>query len=555
MFKRPTGVHFGASAQGICAEIRFSFRSLSFDRGYLIGSVSSLAVGIGGAVVVASVLSALLLPSLPYRDQDHLAVLRPTSTWELFERLKLASAFDAVAAYNEQAANLVGGIEPQRILVGRVTSDFMRIASVGIIAGRAFAEPEFEVGHEDVALIKAGLWRQHYGAATDVVGRTISLDDRPYTVIGVVGDDFKAPTQIATGRGLSIESGIAVLTPLRTNPLFTDSNSTDRLWRGLNVIVHLRDNVQMSRARSELDAAASESQSRRPLNQKYNLVPFEEAVRGDVPRQLAIVTLAVALLLIVACANFSNLALGRWARRQMEQGTRSALGATREQLVRLPLLETLCVSVIGGVAGLGLAFMGVTLIANLSGEALSGLDSLSVDVRVAALGIVLALCTGAVIGALPARRCAKLDPSNVLRGDQGTGDWPRKSFTPISLLVVGEISMCLAALVCSGTLVRALLNETRIDLGFRTENVLTADVSLSPLRYPTVPHAREFFRELLDRASVLPGVVSASTQHLDSSKISTWNVTNLLRRLVETALQNTFYWDYRRPFVQQRRRT
>lgn len=496
--------------QLILAEILYSFRSLSSDRGYLIGSVFSLAVGIGGATVFASVLVALLLPPLPYRDQDRLAVIRPTATWELFERLKLASAFDAVAAYNEQAANLVGGTEPQRILIGRVTSDFMRIARVSIIAGRAFTEADYEVGHEDVALLTARLWRQQYGAADDIVGRTIWFDERPYTVVGVVDDDFKAPTQIGAGRGLAIESGAAVLTPLQSNPVMANPNATDRLWRGLYVIVHFRDEVEIARARSELDAIASESPTRPGAGHKYTLVPFGEFVRGDVPQQLAIVTLAVGLLLVVACANFSNLALARWARQQVPQGTRLALGASREQLVRLPLLETMSVSILGGAAGLGAALIGVKLIASLGGEALSGLDLLRVDGRVAAFGVILTFLTGALVGALPARRCAKFNPADVLRGDQGAGDWPSKSFTLTSLLVVVEIALCLAALICSGTLMQALLQETRVELGFRTENVLTADISLSPIRYPTVPHARAFFRELLDRASVLPGVDSVS---------------------------------------------
>src|SRR6478736_3824186 len=151
---------FEAIADRIRADIRHSWRSLRSDRGYFIGSVASLAIGIGGAALTFGILLALLFPSLPYRDQARLGVVQPAPSWDLVERLKQVPAFDSVAAYNEQAANLVGGTEPQRVLVGRVSADFMQVADLKVVAGRPFNEGDFSHGHDDVALLTTGIWRR-----------------------------------------------------------------------------------------------------------------------------------------------------------------------------------------------------------------------------------------------------------------------------------------------------------------------------------------------------------------------------------------------------------
>lgn len=495
---------------GVFAEIRYSWRGLRRARGYVIAAASSLALGIGGAAVVFSVLLALLFPRLPYTDTERLAIVQPSPTWAVFQGLAASDAFDTVAAYNEQAANLVGPAGPERVLVGRVTDGFMRVARLRIVAGRGLSDGDFRAGHEQVALLTSALWRSHFGADKGVVGRAVSLDDRSYTIIGVADEEFRAPTQLSSGRGISLESGPALLTPLLGDPLASDPSATDRLWRGLNIIVHLRGGVEITRANSELGAIVMGAVSNPARNRDYTLLPFSHVVRGDLPRQLAVVTVAVALLLLVACANFANLALGRWSLQMVEHGTRMALGAGRARLVRMSLVETMSVALVGGVAGLGLAVIGVRLVASLGGELLTGLDTLVLDDRVVAFGIGLTFCTGVVVGTLPAIRFTALDASDVLRGEQGTAIGPRRIFALSSLFVVLEIAVCFGSLMCAGVLARSLFNESRVDLGFRTAGVLTADISISRLRYPTPTQARSFFRELVDRASALPGVQTVS---------------------------------------------
>jgi putative ABC transport system permease protein len=491
--------------------LKLLIRSLGRAWGGTVVAVMSLGLGLAGVTVVFSVVSALLLAPLPYAGADRLVLVEPHPLWEVYQAWQADNdVFDGMAGYNERAANLSGNGDPQRILMGRVTEHFLEVTGVRPIVGRSFLAGDFESGHEQVALITHRLWRRQYGGSSDVIGRTLSLDGRPYTIIGVLPPDFRPPTDLASGRELSIAWGAAVLMPLVGNPLARDPNATDRMWRGLAVVARLRPDVTLERAQSDLAVIAGGVPLRSPvLKHDYALIKLTDYVAGDLSRQLAILATAVGLLLIVACANVANLVLARGLSRRVELGTRMALGASRSDLVRQTIAETLALGVLGGTIGVGLAWAGARLVAVLGGAILSRLDQVAIDPRVLAFSAVVSIGTGVVVGILPALQLSNIDPALALRSLPGSEFRVRRR-TLRSALVVVEVALSLVLLVGASLLASELARLVRVDLGFRTTDTLTADVSLSRAQYASPSALAAFFRDLLDRAAALPGVDSVA---------------------------------------------
>ncbi len=487
-------------------------RSLGRARGYAIVAVASLALGIAGVTVVFSVVSALLLAPLPYANGDRLVLVRPHPPWEVFQAWQADNVvFDGLGGYTERAANLAGGVEPQRILMGRVTQRFLEVTGVGPVVGRTLTTGDFQPGHDQVALVTDRLWRRQYAGAPDVIGRTLILDDRVFTIVGVLPPEFLAPTELVSGRELAMEWGAAVLVPLVGNPLVRDPNATDRMWRGLAVVARLRPDATLDRAQSDLAVIAGRVPLRSPLlKREYTLVRLTDYVAGELPRQLAILAAAVGLLLVVACANVANLVLARGMSKRSELGTRMALGASKSRLVRQTLGETLALGLAGGVIGTALAWAGTRTVAALGGQILSRLDGVSIDLRVLAFAVGVSICSGVVVGVVPALQLTRFDPATALKADKGFGVRSRRRLGPQALFVLIEVAFSVVLLVGAALLGRDFTRLVRGDLGFRTADTLTADVSLSRTQYAGPAALGTYFRDLLDRASALPGVESVA---------------------------------------------
>jgi len=475
-------------------------------------AVVSLALGIAGVTVVFSVVRALLLAPPPYTHAERLVLVEPGPLWEVYEAWRTDNVvFDAMAGYNERAANLSGNGEPLRVLVGRVTPDFFEVTGVRPAVGRPFDAGEFQPGHELVTLVTDRLWRRRYAASPDVLGRTLTLDDRVYTIVGVLPPDFRAPTELASGRALAIDWGADVVVPLVGSPLARDPNATDRMYRGFNVVARLTTGVGLERAQADLAVIADRVPLRSPrLKRTYTLTRLTDYMAGSLPRQLAILAAAVGLLLVVACANVANLVLARGVSRRTELGTRMALGASRGRLVRQTLGETLALSLAGGAVGVALAWAATRVVAAAGGQILSRLDAVSIDPRVLAFAVAASVGTGLVVGVLPALQLSRFDPVAALKAEPGFGVRSRRRAGPRALLVLVEVALSVVLLVGATLLGRALLGLVRVDLGFRTTDTLTADVSLGRGQYAGPAETTAFFRDLLDRAAALPGVESAA---------------------------------------------
>jgi predicted permease len=492
--------------------IRRAARAPRRAPGFTTAAVLALALGIGGSTVVFSVVNALLLRPLPYANPERLVVARPGPLWPIYEQWRTAGAvFEGLAAYNLRAANLDGAGEPERIMVARATGNFLSVVGVQPALGRAFAADELRTGQDNVVLLTDAFWRRRFGASRDVLGRTLVLDDRPYTVVGVLPHSFKTLLELVPARGLSFDWGAAVVAPLVSDPLRTrDANSTDRFWRGMEVVGRLRPGITIERARAETAAITSRVQVAPLPRREYTLVGLTDYVAGDLPAQMGLLAAAVGLLLLVACANVANLLLARGTSRRREMATRAAIGASMGHLVRHALTETLLLGLGGGLAGILAAWGGVRTIAAYGGDVLGGLAETRLDLPVLGFAAGLSLVVGLVVGLVPAIRLSRLAPAGALKVARGYAPDSAGRMAMSSALVVVEVIISLVLVVGAGLLARDFAGLVSIDLGFRSEGVLTADVSLSRVQYKTPAQKMSYFMDLVSRAAGLPGVQFAA---------------------------------------------
>jgi predicted permease len=490
---------------------RLALRALGRTPAFTLAAVGALALGIGGSTVVFSVVDTLLLRPLPYAEPERLVLAEMGPPWALYEQWRAADVFEGMAAYNERAANVTGAGEPERIVMARVTPNFLSVVGVNPRIGHGFGRQQSEPGGDRVVLLTDAFWRKHFGGSPGAIGRTLTLDDQAYTVIGVLPRTFQTPMQLMPARGLSFDWGAAVLVPLVSDPLrLREPTSTDRFWRGLNVIARLRRGVTVERARAAAATMAAGVTLPPYLKREYRIVALTEFVAGDLPSQMAILVAAVGLLLLVACGNVANLVLARGAARRREMVTRAALGASARHLVGHALTETVTLGALGGVLGALTAWGGVKAVSVFGGPVLGRLDGVGLDLRVLAFAAALSLGVGLLVGLLPAVRLAGADPASALRVTRGYAPDRSGRLAVSSLLVVVEVVLSLVLIVGAGLLARDLSGLLSADLGFRSEGVLTADVSLSRTRYPKRPQVNAFFEDLLTRAAALPSVQSVA---------------------------------------------
>ena len=490
---------------------RVGARALLRDRMFSSVALGTLALGMGGATLVVSIAAGLMTGLIPYKRPESIAILRPTlSDWRLFELLQSDyGPLQGLAAYNERAANLGDPIRPERILVGRVTAGFLPLVEVRVALGRAFSNSDFQEEQPNVVLLTNDLWRRRFGGSEQVVGTRLILDDRVYTVIGVLAAGFRAPGDLAPARAMTVHTGAEVLVPLKGNPQARDPLATDRMWRGVIVLARLRPSFTLDHARSHLRVLTGRlpaGPSRPPV---YSFLPLLDYVAGELPGQLSVLAAAVLLLLIVSCANVAHLVLARGVSRGQEMATRSALGAPRAHLVRCTLSESLLLSIGGGVVGVGFASAGGAVLLRIANPVLSRLDQVHIDWRVLGFAVALSLAVGVVVGIIPGLQVARIDPLPALKGQPRSSGRVGHSWWR-STLVVTQIATSVVLLIGAGLLAKDFLRLTRVDLGFKPDGVLVGEVSLSRLKYANPERSDAFFRQLLDRAAELPGIRAAA---------------------------------------------
>lgn len=487
-------------------DLRYALRQLRKRPGFTAIAVATLALGIGANTAIFSVVNGVLLRPLPFPDPDRLVVLwerdltegsgeGPTTPGTYSDWREGASAFESLAAFSTTTRNIAGPGDPERLVGTLSAGSIFDVLHVPALLGRTFTAAEDRAGGERVVVLSHRAWQRLFGGDPAAIGRTLTLNDETYTLIGAMPASFRFP---------DAETDFWI--PSYMSGSFRD----DRTQYFLRVLGRLRPEATLEGARTEMEAIMARLRAEYPRANRdagVSLVPLREEVAGEVRLRLLVLMGAVGLVLLIACANLINLLLARSTLRRSEIALRGALGASRARLLRQLLTESLTLAVLGGAAGLLLgAFLLDVLLAILPAD-LPRAQEIHLDRSVLGFTLAISLLAGLATGILPALTAT----SSALRGALRESD--RVSVSRGRMrggLVAAELALAVVLLAGAGLLTRSLWLLQRVDPGVRVANVLTFQVSLPASRYPDPTQRLEFFRAAVERISALPGVGSAS---------------------------------------------
>jgi putative ABC transport system permease protein len=487
-------------------DVRFSLRQLRRSPGFTAIALLTLALGIGANTAIFSVVRGVLLRDLPYTDSARLLRIHSLSKGNEYsvspadfnDWSKQNRSFSAVAASDESTVNLTGSGPAERYTQARVSANMFQLLGVRPALGRAFAPGEDAESAPRVVILSDGLWRSRFGADRSIIGKTIVLDGFATEVVGVAPPEMRYPSPV----------DMWLTTRFRARDL-TDAG---RGARWIDVVGRLAPGVSEAQASADLAAIARRLELQDPRhNQGFGtrLVSLRDEMIGDVRTPLIILLAAVGFVMLIACANVASLLLGRTAAREAELAVRTALGAGRGRLVRQLLTESICLALIGGLLGLGLAVWGTRLLIALAPNDIPRLYDVRVDtwVMLFTLGATAVAAVG--FGAIPAWQAKVGQLASTLReGNRGSRTRPG-SARARATLVISEITLALMLLAGAGLLIKSFARLRDVDPGFNPKGVSTFTVSLSPVKYETTDQQREFATTLLDRVRAIPGVDSA----------------------------------------------
>src|SRR5262245_12504790 len=493
-------------------DVAFGVRMLRRQPGFTAVAVLALALSIGANTAIFSVVDAVLWRPLPFPRADELVALGearpregrvngPVAPADFFDWRRDSRSFAAMAAYSENAVNLTGSGEPERLRALSVAPGFLTALGIGPTIGRDIAIDEETDGRHRVVLLTDGLWRRRFGADPAIVGRTVTVNGNPYQVIGVLPERFWWPTRPD------------VLVPLALD----EHDRTLRAAHFLGVVGRRNKGVSFEQAREEMAVIGSRLSATYPLenaNHTSSVLPLRDALVGDVRTALLVLLGAVGLVLLIACANVATLLLARATTRQKELAIRMAVGGARSRLVQQMLTESLVLATAGGAVGLLLAVWSIEALRRIlpaQFSELPGIDQLGVDARVLIAAFIVSLFTGVAFGVAPALVASDQRVGATLnegaRGTSGGAGGRRLRST----LVVAELALSLVLLVGAGLLMASFWKLTDVSPGFRPNQLVTMRLTLPFARYPDHARAVAFYETLLDRLRILPGIDRAAT--------------------------------------------
>ncbi len=493
---------------GWLQDLRYGLRVLAKSPGFAAAAVAALALGIGANTAIFSVVDAVLIRPLAYREPERLLVV-----WETFKARKQVrnvvspanflewqaqnTVFEDIAALTDFRLNLTGAGEPEELQAQIATANLFTVLGVNAARGRTFLPEEGLPNAANVVVLSHELWERRFGADPAVIGKSLNLGAEAHTVIGVMP------------RGFRFLNKAELWVPHR---LDRSRNYRQMAGRYLASVARLKPGVSLEQARAEMETIARRLEQDYPEFNKgwsVNPVPLEEQIEGEMQRPLAVLLVAVGLVLLIACANVANLLLARAASRQREIAIRTSLGAERWRVVRQLLTESLVLAALGGAAGLLVARWGVDGLVAVAPKNLPRLDEIGIDIRVLAFTMLLCILTAVVFGLGPAVLAVRANPQESLKEGGRSVLGGLRSRRLSSAFVMAEVALSLLLLIGAGLLIRSFQRLTAVNPGFQTENLLTARVTLPGSQYQPAQRVA-FFRQAVERIATLPGVRSAS---------------------------------------------
>jgi putative ABC transport system permease protein len=483
-------------------------RMLVRNPGFTTVVVVILAVGIGANTAIFSVVNATLLRPLPYLHPEQLVQVKEELTRdsqrevrefigdaELLAWQRENRVFAALAGYNVTESTLIGGERAQRIRCGKVTAGFFSLLGVQLSLGRTFLPEEDQPGAPPTAILTHDLWQSCFGADPAIIGKTILLDERSHTIVGVLPPGFQFVETFA----------LYVPLVLTERPAFGPGGGPSFGRPGPSVLGRLRPQISPAQAQANLDAL-SQANAEPGQPSRVLLVNLHEQVAGGAKLSLYVLLGAVGFVLLIACANVANLLLARVTSRQREIAVRAAVGAGRWRIVRQLLVESILLALLGGAGGLLLTYVGMHWLRSFSAVNLPQFTRVHVDRWVLAFTMLVALATGLIFGLIPAWETSQVRLVESLKEGGRGATQGRSSRRLRSVLVASEVGLALVLLIGAALLLKSFLILQGIDPGFRADRLLSLTVQLSSSRYPQ-PHLQAtYFEEALGRLGAIPGV-------------------------------------------------
>jgi len=505
------------------SEIKVALRGLLKTPGFTVIAIVTLALAIGATTAVVSLVNALLVRPLPYHDPSRLVLLWeqfalqgleriPVSAPEFRDYEKQARSFDGIAAFNYATFNLSAGDLSERIQGAVVSPSLFALLGAQPLRGRTFSPDEQQVGRDDVVVISEGLWRRRFNSDPAVVGNKLLLNDRNYTVVGIMPARFEFPLPLFNVQGNRFAERADIWKPVA----FTEDELKSRGSRNYGVIARLRDGVSTRQAQGELNALIADWI--RQYRQNYGngegfsgtLYPLHEQVVGTMRTGLLILSGSVAFVLLIACANLATMLLARASARERELAIRVALGAGRWRLLRQLLTESVLLALVGAAVGTILSVWGLALLRHIGARTIPRLAEVNIDPTVLAITAIIAVGTGILFGLAPGLASAKPELTEALKeGGRGSTAGTRRNRLRNGM-IVAEIALALVLLVGAGLLIKSFVRLQHVDPGFNPRNVLTAEINLPDLKYAAGKPVRDFYAALDQRIHNLPGVQSSA---------------------------------------------
>lgn len=501
----------GGVMETFIKDVKFGVRMLRKNLGFTLVAVLTLALGIGANTAIFSVVNAVLLRPLQYPNSERIVAIQELN--EKGSRVQVTPAnfldwraqqtsFEQLAAIFARPANLSAGDESERIDLAMTSTNFFQVFGVQPQTGRFFLPEEEQAGHNPVVVVSYGLWQRHFGGDPSLVGKSITLDGQPYTVVGIAPASFQYPDKTEVW-----------IPPFQRVPTLSAQMDVERA-RGfgfLSAVALLKPGVSVKQAHDEMTGITARLRQQYPEtnNKRFNkVVSLQTHLVGESSTALLLLLGAVAFLLLIACANVANLLLARAASRQKEIAVRLALGATRLRLIRQLLIESILLGLAGGAVGLVLGWWGIDLMHGLLPVDFPRAQGIGIDMRVLGFTLLMSLGTGIVFGLAPAFQSTKLDINETLKESARGSSGGARHNRVRSLLIVTEVALSLVLLIGAGLLFRSFMRLQAVELGFRPQNLLTFRLTPSGANFRQDQQYSAFYSQVAERVKALPGVDS-----------------------------------------------